>query len=145
MAYSKTYRIKNYLLNQIDKFEQNSQSDIQNKYRNKWNTDTNSYLQKAGYQLNQTGKNTCPTNIGDEEKGYVIILNNKDNYDYCIYKRTLEYTNDKNNKYKPYSEVISDRHTYMVMVYMKLDLPVIGQYIKIPITGETKQYTKYKY
>ena len=54
-------------------------------------------------------------------------------YDYCIYYRVSA---DKNS-------TVNSRVRFKVLVYMKLDLPIVGNYIRIPITGETKEYVNF--
>lgn len=135
MAYSKAYKTKNYLLNLIDKydgqingydwfiFKGSDQSE-------KWEQETGEYLKRIGYPINQKA-NTCPNK---EEYNYIIGRDNENQYDYCIYVR-FDIEDSDNNV------TIKERYNYMVLVYMKLDLPVIGNYIRLPITGETKAYT----
>ena len=135
MAYSKAYKTKNFLLNLIDEFETNKKGDfvVNKEQAQEWNEKANEYLQKVGYPLAK--EKNCPDK---KEKGYSWFKNNAaGQYDYCIYKKVSIIPQDMN-------PIVANRYNYMVLVYMKLDLPVIGDYIKIPITGETKQYTYFK-
>lgn len=130
MAYTKAYKTKNYLLNEIDRFVSVNQNTIIS--RGAWDARVNEYLQKTGYAMNESDsyKNSCPSK--ENYKIYTEISSKKGRYDYCIY-----YNNKSKNE-----DTITEhsRTTFMVLVYMKLDLPVIGNFIKIPITGETKTY-----
>lgn len=126
MAYSKAYKTKDYLINMIDKYENEKTKGIS--FEGKWDDEVNEYLEKIGYPIN---KNICPAKEGyTVEKGDDIF---KEEYDYCIYKKVHIKPEDKN-------EVIRGRYNYMVQVYMKFDFPILGDFIRIPITGETKSY-----
>lgn len=134
MAFSKTYKIKNYLINAIDTYEdtfEDNQIPTISKftYSTEWSDLVNPYLRKAGYHLSNK-KNACP--IKENKK---IFRDTKvGDYEYCIY-RTVDYVVDEIFEYKYY---------YTVLVYMKMDLPLIGKYIKLPLKGDTKTYYKYK-
>lgn len=139
MAYSKAYKTKNFLLNLIDEFERNEKRDFgrdqpNNIQAQEWNEKANEYLQKVGYPLAK--EKNCHTKKYAEQYG-TFKNNGEGQYDYCIYKKISIIPQDMN-------PIVANRYNYMVLVYMKLDLPVIGDYIKIPITGETKQYTYFK-
>ena len=139
MAYSKAYRTKNYLINLIDVFEGNGINDFTStrgnpSQRDKWDEAANEYLGKNGYPISTSDKNDCSKN---KDEYSLYMGNGQGRYDYCIYKRNDISASDGN-------KLISQRYNYMVIVYMKLDLPVIGQYMKFPIRGETKQYTIYR-
>ena len=133
MAYSKAYKTKNYLINMIDQydgkregfnwfvFKGTSQSE-------KWEKETGEYLLKTGYQINQGGQ-TCP-----KKPNYELVRDNAKGYDYCIYINIDTEASDNNT-------TIYERYNYMVLVYMKFDFPLIGNHIKLHITGETKSYT----
>ena len=134
MAYSKAYKTKNYLLNMVDTYE----STGENKFTRpttleKWDTEVNEFLGKIGYPLNTSNikTSTCPHK---ESSGYMAVINsNAGRYDYCVYK--------KNHPTGSYS-LVNDRYNYLVLVYMEFDVPIVGEFIKITITGETKTYTK---
>jgi len=136
MAYSKAYKTKNYLISMIDEeartgnfyFEENLGHKLEN-----WDNKVNDYLRQVGYPLSTSQYGNCP-----EREGYINIINNKQGrYNYCIYRRGIIFdtTNDP---------VIRRQFNYMVLVYMKFDLPVVGGLIKIPVTGETKAYSIYR-
>lgn len=145
MAYSKAYKTKNFLINELDKYEQENEFAVPNAFRDEiaaFESNVNPYLSKIGYMLS-TKDNSCPSDNNPsawqskEYKGYYIVKDTKvGDYEYCIY-----WGSDYN--YSTH-QFIKSRHNYMVLVYMKFDFPVIGQFIKIPITGETKTYTYLK-
>jgi hypothetical protein len=135
MAYSKAYRTKDYILNEIDEFENRGEwINVNAKQSTKWDIVVNEHLQKIGYPISTGTTRSC-----ESEKKYpsVVIKNEKGRYDYCILKG-YEINEAVRNK------IIKERYNYKVVVYMKFDLPVIGSAIKIPIKGETKQYVKYR-
>lgn len=79
-------------------------------------TDVYADLKKMGYKLNTTDR-TCA--LYDS----MTLLHNTTNgkYDYCLYS------------------VITSRGTYYhVVAYMHFDLPIVGQYITIPIKGDSR-------
>lgn len=133
MAYSKAYKTKNFILNEVEKFERIGKQRFNEPLTQDgkdFNQEVNEYLGKLGYIISTTN-NSCP-----EKESYEIYKNSKTgDYTYCIYKREVKLDDDKMFKSKYY---------YMVLVYMKFDLPVLGNYIKIPITGETKTYSEFK-
>lgn len=132
MAYSKAYKTKNFLINLINEMEESGEHDFASKL-NDWDTKANDYLTKVGYPINSSKYNTCPY-----KSGYSIYVMNaksgKSRYDYCIYRKADIYDALRN-------KTVKERYNYMVLVYMKFDVPVLGQFIKLPITGETKTYT----
>ena len=135
MAYSKAYKVKNFLLNQIDKYEREEgllEDIYMNKVRTqKWNERyVNEYLGKTGYPISD-GERKCP-----EDKRYDLIIKDAEagDYDYCIYFRVdVDYDN-----------IIYQTYSYKVLVYMKFDFPIINNVLRIPITGETKTYSVYQ-
>lgn len=137
MAYSKAYRTKNYLINMLDEFDRNGKGDFASteNLKNEWFDTTNDFLRKTGYPLSTNETNNCKRTIDEYYKLY--LGNGAGRYDYCIYKRKDITANDHNL-------TIEQRYNYMVLVYMKLDVPVLGQYMKFPIRGETKQYIIYR-
>lgn len=136
MAYSKAYKTKKYLINLIDKYDSKKEGFDYFMFRgtpqaDEWDDEVNQYLGRIGYIMNQRSTSTCPNK---SEYNYTYERGNDNGYDYCVYIRFDIEAQDNN-------PTILERYNYMVLVYMKFDLPVIGDYIKIPITGETKSYT----
>ena len=142
MAYTKAIKTKNYLLTEVNKYVENNYNSAVG-YNNlpsssyptaiaKWDEIVNPYLAKSGYPL-AISTNSCPYK---NDRGYSIVVNTKvGRYDYCIYRKIDSSVG---------SPAVKSHLTYMVLVYMKFDFPVIGNYIKIPITGETKTYIEFK-
>lgn len=124
MAYSKAYKTKNYLINMIDKYEANTNNE-EVYFEEEWDNEVNEYLGKMGYII--TDKK-CPN-----KDGYMIKRQHTSGYDYCIY---IKYQ----IKPEEHNPVIRSRYNYMVLVYMKFDFPIVGDILKLPVTGETKSY-----
>ena len=110
-SYTKAMRIKNRI---IDIIEENQGYDY-----DELKDEINNYLKDAGYRIATTNAGNCePVNSG----GTVVYPSQTQSsqYDYCIF----EY-NSKRGKY------------YGVKTYMYLDLPIIGDTVKIGVYGET--------
>ena len=138
MAYSKAYKSKNAILNLVEKYEENGKMVLNNKINNnprlkEWDNEINEYLGRVGYPLTTNVDKLCGDS-GKQKKQILIIGNAVGRYDYCVYKKYQTNRNDK----------IDETYNYIIKAYMKLDLPVIGKYIRIPVTGETKTYYVYK-
>lgn len=134
MAYSKAYKTKNFILNALDEHASAGKTRLtaNSEEGRPFNEKVNEYLGRIGYQIS-TKNNNCPT----KESYIVAKYNNAGDYEYCIYQK--RYITDRDN-----NAVIKEKYNYMVLVYMRFDIPVIGQFIKIPITGETKTYTEFR-
>ncbi len=128
MAYSKAYKTKDYLINMIDKYEIEGKTTFyapEDPDGQEWDNEVNEYLGRIGYIISDKNEG-CPN------KGkYGLLRNTNKGYDYCIYKR-YDYLDD--------NPLVARKYNYMVLVYMKFDIPILGEFIKIPITGETKAY-----
>lgn len=110
ITYTKAFRVKNRIVEVIENYE----GDFDNHESDIRNDITNS-LDSVGYRL----KGTSACKDIDISNGDV---EGKDYY-YCIYKKTT----GRGNYYK-------------VVSYMYLDLPVIGDYLVLPVSGETKVF-----
>lgn len=146
MAYSKAYKVKNYLLNSVVSFDERKRNEsnldnsnlstmLKNNFTgNAFNDYVNSSLHDYGYILS-TASNTCP-----KKDGYEILKNNRiGEYDYCIY---WNFTTESISKTS--TDSIYVKYNYMVLSYMKFDFPVIGDYVKIPMTSESKTITIFR-
>jgi hypothetical protein len=74
-------------------------------------------LMRIGYRRNNGGfnQNSCPSLDG------ATLMNKNSAFNYCIYS----YPSNRGYYYK-------------VITYMYFDIPIIGQTLKFPISGETK-------
>lgn len=116
-TYTKALRIKNRITDIIE--ENNgyttSMSDA--------NGEITQYLKEAGYRVSSVNASDCKINGQAVDVKSIVYPSSttSSNYDYCIF----EY-NTKKGKY------------YGVKTYMYLDLPIIGDKIKLGVYGETK-------
>lgn len=116
LNYTKAFKIKNRLVDIIEQYDDGY--SVGN--RDTINNQIESVLKEIGYGVNTSNKQ-CP-NIEKNGRTYKV-LNNTYNYRYCIY----EFSSTRGSYYK-------------VIAYMQLDIPVIGEYIQIPVSGETKVF-----
>lgn len=111
ISYTKALRIKNRITDIIEEnngYDNNAEKEIKN------------YLNDAGYRISITDKDNCKYK-GSSENVVFPGNNGSSNYDYCIF--------EFENKQGTY---------YGVKTYMYLDLPLIGDKVKIGVYGETK-------
>lgn len=138
MAYSKASKVKNYLLTSLVQYDElyGEFPQVEEKRQN-WNNMVNDYLAKIGYNLSSSD-NTCPNKSGFDPKdsSYKLIRDTKiGSYDYCIYKKEYSVSSDM---------FAEKKYTYKVVSYMKFDFPIIGNYMKVHMSGETKLITKFR-
>ena len=115
LAYTKALRIKNRI---TDIIEEHQGYDTQNQ---EIQEEINTYLKDAGYRISNVDARDCQLKGQDK---YTVVFpgqTTSGDYDYCIF----EFETPK-GKY------------YGVKTYMYLDLPIIGDKIKIGVYGETK-------
>ena len=122
ISYSKAYRVKNRIVDIIEKYECYEDCDgkviaVTNK-DNPAVEEINDTLAAIGYKVNPLNSNwECPTRDGE-------LINNSsvgNNYRYCVYK-----VNSQRGYY------------YNVVSYMYLEVPLIGSTIDLPVYGATK-------
>lgn len=132
MAYSKAYKTKNFIINKIEQYEDNGIS-IDSKKNTEFVNEVNEYMAKTGYTI-LTQEIGCKNRESDD---FINIVNKrkKGEYDYCIYEKNEGASSEQN---------IKNRHYYLVETYMRLDLPVIGKILKIPVRGTTKTFVEFK-
>ena len=155
VAYSKSYKINKFLLDSlidyVDDFNVvDNQKDICfdcSKTSTNWDERVNEYLSRSGYILSNIG-GTCPSVQGkdsenhtasihpddvDKKSPYVLKRDTKvGGYDYCIYQKRYYEKNSADDIFT------KKRYSYKVISYMKFDLPIIGEFIKLPIVSESK-------
>lgn len=136
MAYSKAYKVKNFIVNEIELFERQGKHQFNAPiyYKDEWDNVVNEYLRNIGYPIAKD-RSSCPDRTSE---GYTSwIWSNEGRYDYCIYNKYII----RDDGHTP---IIKQKYYYEVWVFMKMDLPVIGEMIKIPIKSQTKTYTIYR-
>ena len=126
LAYSKTFKIKNRVVEIIEKHRKYDDGVVKN--------EIDELLKNSGYPA-IGGSDSCPAGRGnsnvpgtDASVTGGVAINNLDNYRYCIY----QYDTVKGTYYS-------------VAVYMKIQLPLIGDVVNIqfPIYGETKVFNDF--
>lgn len=118
ISYSKAYRVKNRIVEIIEKYDKYDDVDTQ----------ITQSLKDAGYSL---GSMSSLCNRKDVKEHLKKINNgkeaynmNKTIYNYCVYKID-------NRSYK-------DSYYYVVVTFVHFDVPLVGNVINIPVYGETK-------
>lgn len=117
IAYSKAYKVKNKIVEEIEKDEG---------YTAKTAEDIEKWIngEGVGYRVKSTvnADSTCPA---ADNGGTLMSVSSP--YEYCVYKYNTCSTKN--------GEKCGDY--YRVITYMYFDLPVISDLIKIPVRGET--------
>lgn len=113
-VYSKTYRVKNRIVNIMEK---------RTEYNNTTKKEIYDELSKLGYRINTVSK-TCPDlETISKDTSKVKLLHNTDrgNYDFCLY------------------EVKTSRgHYFHVITYTHYDIPIVGSELNLAIKGDTR-------
>lgn len=110
IVYTKAYRIKNRIVDEIEKAE---------KYDMDVDTTLNMIFREIGYKANSLMNNSRCEKYGDSE----TLQNTSSAYHYCVFK--LNADNQRGGYY------------YKVVAFAYLDFPLISA-IQIPVYGETK-------
>ena len=120
LSYSKSYKIKNYIIDQI---EENSGWDSE------LGQNIDEYLKDVGY--NVKGNLNCDSELSrlknsKEQKlpTYCKTIYHNSSYNYCIFQcdETLAY------------------RYYVVLTFMKFDFPVISDTLRLDVMGQTKNF-----
>lgn len=115
-SYTKALRIKNRITDIIEEHGEYNNTTV--------DEEINNYLADAGYRISNSDSSNCKIN-GMDSSSYSIEYpsagSSVSQYDYCIFK-----FNTNKGSY------------YGVKTYMYLDLPIIGDKVKIGVYGETK-------
>ena len=116
LSYSKAYRVKNGIIEIIER--NNGYNVTDSEGNNVTEKETDNFLYQSGYKV---GKNNNCANVLIN-KGVDEVVNTSSNYNYCVGK-----TNSKNGG-----------SYYTVITYVEFDFPVIGSMLSFPVSGETK-------
>lgn len=120
MSYSKAFKVNNRIINAIEKYEG---------YNDLAATDIDTQLMSIGYQMQNRNYN-CPST----RKGVQLYNDNNfgrnynPNYEFCIYKNGVT-TSEWNGRYVEYG----------VVSYIYIDIPIIGEFLRIPVYGKTRK------
>lgn len=121
LSYSKAYRVKNRIIEVIEKYE---------KYDVNVANELNFDLRNAGYNSSKSTKCAKIKNsLVDQENGRYENLEdtfNEHGYNYCVF----ESTNSENGNY------------YVVVTFVHFEFPIIGDVLTFPVYGETKILNK---
>ncbi len=129
LSYSKAFKVKNRIIETIEKeegFTANAKTEI-----DEWLKAGENGKSGIGYRVNTNGGNANSTNCATVDGG--TLVNPASNYQYCVYELT--------SCGKKADEARCGKY-YRVTTYMFFDVPVIGDMIKIPVSGETKTFVK---
>ena len=113
ISYSKSYKLKNYIINEIEEagsFE-SSDSDA-----------LDEYFKDVGYNVSRSN-NSCP-NITNNTNGCGGNIYDG-GYEACIYKCGTNHT------------------YYKVITFMRFDFPVVGNSLKFKVEGETRTFNDF--
>ena len=110
IAYSKAFRVKNRIIDAIEK---------ENGYNKTSKAKISDALTEIGYRTIDSSKynSYCAK---DKFSGFDLVTTTYPDHLYCVYKKS------EGSLY------------YKVVAYMYFDFPLIGNYLFIPVTGETK-------
>ena len=135
LGYSKAYKVKNKIVEEIEKEGEHSTTVAQaEKAYSRAEPEIMDWLASGddgkgiGYRINTAaGQNNsrCPKKDGAE------LVNQVSDYEYCVYIHSTckDETKGKCGIY------------YSVTAYMYFDVPIIEDLIRIPISGETMTFT----
>ncbi len=125
ISYSKAFKVKTKIIDIIEKYD----GDF-NKTSNKESAITNEinqFLGQTGYRTTSaTAKGNCNKYVDSSKE---TLMGTTSSYDICI----IQKNNNSSTYHGPY---------YKVVVYMYFDFPIIGDMIKIPVSGETRSFFK---
>ena len=116
ISYSKSYRVKSYIIDEIEqqkKYKQ-SVSDDDGALDKELDNRIANHLLSVGYRV---GNHKCPELNNYNE----LTLNYLKNFDVCVYKS-------------------KEGESYAVITFMQFDFPVIKQIVSFQIKGETKSF-----
>lgn len=119
ISYSKTFKIKNRI---VDLIETNEGWDDAGYVESQ----INEVLGRAGYRINSSynhinsSRISCPSYSNGNSTG--VLKNGTDYYRYCVYEMN---TNGRGTYYH-------------VVVFMSFDIPIIGDYMVFPLSGDTR-------
>ncbi len=135
MSYSKASKVKNKIIEEIEKQGEYENANFRYQgadiYNNAEDEITN-WLGTSGigYKKNNRAGQSSPCREDDGDGG--ILINQRTEYEYCIYLHST-CTSDSNKKCGEY---------FTVVAYMYFDIPVIQDFIKIPVKGETMTFSQ---
>ena len=126
ITYSKAYRVKNRIIEIIEKYDGYTSCNLNDSDSKCAIKEINESLSESGYSLITKDCGKVQGHLDDVNVSLNAISDNKNSgdYNYCIYEVTDKSSD--NSKY------------YIVATFVHFDFPVIGNWINIPVYGETK-------
>ncbi len=153
ISYSKSYRIKNHIIDEIEECqtfadctadekdfngwleEDPSLKEIEEKEEKNLSVPIGKYLKDVGYKY--SNKETCPaaSDIYKDSNSTARYCDkrlhgNKEEYNYCVYRCYENGGEDNGNTF------------YHVITYMQMDFPLVNKVVNFKITGNTKSFYK---
>lgn len=114
--YSKAFKVKNGIVNIIEKNE-----GVSREARD----EISEYLSSVGYVVYSSCPKTTSVSNSERAKGFDASISNSNKYRYCVARVIDNNGNIQKNYYK-------------VTVFFRVDLPILGELFTFPVTGETK-------
>lgn len=123
VAYSKAYKIKNRIIEVIERNETYNPGIAEQQLKND--------LSKAGYMM----ASSVDINAKCGEGNLNIVSLGMNGYLYCVYEKSCAQRElDPNTN----EEVCTGERTYEVVTYIHFNFPVIGDLMTFAVKGETK-------
>lgn len=125
ISYSKAFKVKTKIIDIIEKYDGDFNKTSGNE--SVITSEINQFLGQTGYRTTSaTAKGNCNKYVDSSKE---TLMGTTSSYDICIIKKN----NNSSTYHGPY---------YKVVVYMYFDFPIIGDMIKIPVSGETRSFFK---
>lgn len=149
IAYSKAYKVKNRIINIIEKYDGECFNDDSSKTSlGKCYEEIEDELKKMGYSSNIRSNldNVCPKDMSSNVANVLKIervypaLNFNYGHKYCVYRYTICDLISKEGTKVVCSANGNKTHYYKVYSFMHFDIPVIGQFLEFKVSGETRQF-----
>ena len=120
IAYSKAYKVKNRIIEIIERNEEYSSSEV-------FQEEINKELSKVGYRVSSTPiKDTRCSK--DSSRGSCVNLN-ETNYQYCVCEHRDSVSEGNGTSFE-------------VITYVRFEFPIVGDLLTLPVKGETKVLKK---
>ncbi len=114
--YSKAFKVKNGIVNIIEKREGISDATVD---------EISDYLNSVGYLVYSSCPDYVASQSNESAHGFEASNTNSRKFKYCIARTEDTSGNIKKTYYK-------------VTVFFRVDLPIMGEIFTFPVTGETK-------
>ncbi len=125
ISYSKAFKVKTKIIDIIEKYDGDFNKTSGNE--SVITSEINQFLGQTGYRTTSaTAKGNCNKYVDSSKE---TLMGTTSSYDICI----IQKNNNSSTYHGPY---------YKVVVYMYFDFPIIGDMIKIPVSGETRSFFK---